>query len=183
MKISKRSWFTIGIGLFLIAFAGLWMVYSQQADVNDQLKEELAQARTRLNSIQVEQLPDEQSKLEQQLEATLKQSESARATLSQPMNSIIISDILFRTAEAHSVNITSISASVANRVTLDGVPCWAFPVSANIKGEVANLVGFITELNGDLAVINLKTVSLNIPTGGGEPSASIQIEAYTYEGS
>jgi len=26
-------------------------------------------------------------------------------------------------------------------------------------------------------------VSLNIPTGSGEPSASIQIEAYAYEGS
>ena len=183
MKLSKKSWLFISIGLFLIAFVGLWMVYAPQADVKNQLKEELAQAGTRLGSIQIEPLAYEQSELEQQLEATIKRSESARKILSQPMNSIIISDILFSTAEANSVNITSIGSPGASRVTLDGVPCQALPLTVNIEGEVADLVDFITELNGSLAIINLKTVSMEIPTGAGKPTASIQIEAYTYEGS
>ncbi len=183
MKLSKKSWLSIGIGLFLIALVGLGMVYSQHAGVKNQLKEELAQARARLGSIQVEPLAGKQYELEQRLKTTIEQSESARETLSQPMNSIIINDILFSTAEANSVNITSISSSGAGRVILDGVPCRAFPITANIEGEVANLINFITELNGDLAIINLKTVSMEIPAGDRRSTASIQIEAYTYEGS
>lgn len=183
LKLSKKSLLSIGIGMFLIAFAGLWVVYSQHAGEKNQLKEELAQARTRLSSIQVEQLSGEQSELEQQLETTIEQSESAREILSQPMNSIIINDILLSTAEANSVNVTSISSSGANRVSLDGVPCWAFPLTANIEGEVADVINFITELNGDLAIVDLKTMGMEIPAGGGRASASIQLVAYTHEGS
>ncbi len=183
MKISKKSWLSIGVGLFLIALVGLWTVYSQQSGEKNQLKEELAQAKARLTLIQIEQLANQQSELEWQLDETMRQSESARETLSQPMNSIIISDILFRTAEANSVNITTISSSGASQMTLAGVPCQALPLTANIEGEVADLVAFITELNGDLATINLKAVSMEIPAGDRKPTASIQIEAYTYEGS
>ena len=185
MKLGKKSWLFIGLGLFLIAFVGLWLAYSQQADMKSQLKEELAQAKARLSSIQIEQLTDEQGELEQQLEASMRQSESARETLSQPMNSIIISDILFSTAEANSVNITTISSSGASRVDLNGVPCRALSLTVNIEGEVADLIDFITELNGDFAITNVKTVSMEIPypAGARKSTANIQIGVYTHEGS
>ena len=64
---------SISLGIFLIAFAGLWTVYSQQAGVKNQLKEELTQAKTRLSSIQIDKLSDEQSELEQQLDTSMKQ--------------------------------------------------------------------------------------------------------------
>ena len=182
MKISKKSWLSIGIGLFLITLAGLCMVYSQHADVKNKLKEDLAQARARLTLIQIEQLADQQSELEWQLDETIRQSESARERLSKPMNSLIISDILFRTAEANSVNITTISSSEANQMTLDGVPCRALPLTASIEGEVADLVAFITELTGDQANINLNSVSMEIPAGDSKPKASIQMQVYSYEG-
>ena len=160
LKLSKKSLLSIGIGLFLIAFAGLWMVYSQHAGVKNQLKEELAQAKVRLGAVQVEQLSGEQEELERQLEETIEQSEFARGAFSQPMNSIIISDILLRTAEANSVNITTISSAGANRVVLNGVPCRSLPLTAYIEGEVADLVAFITELNDSLATINVRSVSM-----------------------
>ena len=183
MKLGKRSWLSIGIGLFLIVFVSLCMVYSQQTSMKNQLKEELNLAKSRLNSIQTEQLADRQSELEQQLEETMAQSEAARETLSQPMNSIIISDILFSTAEANSVNITEISSSVAGSVALEGVPCLELPLSAKIEGEVSNLVAFITQLNNDLASGIVKSVNLDIsqPEGNGKSAASIQMVIYKYE--
>ena len=69
---------SIGIGLFLIVFAGLWMVYSQQIGIKNQLQKELNLAKSRLNSIQIEQLADEQGELERQLEKTIAISCSAR---------------------------------------------------------------------------------------------------------
>jgi hypothetical protein len=182
LKLSKKSLLSIGIGLFLIAFAGLWMVYSQHAGVKNQLKEDLMQAKARLGSVQVEQLSGEQDELEQQLESTIEQSEFAREEFSQPMNSLIISDILLRTAEANSVNITTISSAAANRVVLNGVPCQSLPLTANIKGEVNDLVAFITELNDNLATINVKAVGIEIPVGDRKPTANIQMQVYSYEG-
>jgi hypothetical protein len=159
------------------------MVYSQQTNVKNQLKEELNLAKSRLNSIQIEQLAYRQSELEQQLEETIAQSEAARETLSQPMNSLIISDILFSTAEANSVNITEISSSVAGSVALEGVSCLELPLTAKIEGELSNLVAFITQLNNDLASGIVKSVNLDIPQpeGSGKSAASIQMVIYKYE--
>jgi len=183
MKLSKKSWLSIAIGLFLIALVGLWTVYSQQSGTEKQLKEELALAKSRLESIKLEQLTDKRGELERQLDETIAQSEDARETLSQPMNSIIISDILFRTAEANSVNVTETTSSVANKVVLEGVPCLALPLTARVEGELNNLVDFITELNGNLSIATVKAVSMEIPhpVGQRKPSASVQMVIYTYE--
>jgi len=183
VKLSKKSWLSVAIGFFLIASISLWIAYAQHAGERKQLKEDLVSVHSRLSSIQFEQPADRQSELEQQLEETLAQSEAARETLSRPMNSIIISDILFSTAEANSVNITEISSSAAGSVALEGVPCLALPLTAKIEGEVNNLVAFITQLNNDLASGIVKSVNVDIssPEGNGKSAASIQVVIYKYE--
>jgi len=183
VKLSKKSWLFIGIGIFLIALVGLWMVYSQQSGAKNQLKEEFAQAKSRLSSIQLEQYANQQEELEQQLDETIAQSEAARETLSEPMNSIIITDILFSTAENNSVNITNINSPGMTNEELKGVPCLALPLTASIEGEVSNLVAFITQLNDDLVNAVVKSVSMNIPypAGVSKPSINIQMVIYTYK--
>jgi len=185
VKLSKKSWVLISIGLFLIGMIGLWTVYSQQSGVEKQLKEELTLVNSKLDSIEIELLENKPGELEQQLDKTLEQSETARETLSQPMNSIIISDILFSTAEANNVNITAISSSVANRMTLEGVPCLTLPVTASIEGELNHLVDFVTELNGDYPIAEVNSFNVQIPYSAGNTtlSANIQMVIYAYEGS
>ncbi len=184
MKLSKKSWVFISIGLFLIGLVGLWTVYSQQSGVEKQLKEELTLLNSKLSLIELEQLAKKPGELEQQLDKTLAQSETAREALSQPMNSIIVSDMLFSTAEANSVNITAISSSVANQVTLEGVPCLALPVTASVEGELNRLVDFVTELNGDYPITEVNSFDVQIPYPADNTtlSASIQMVIYTYEG-
>ncbi len=183
MKLSKKSWLFIGIGIFLIALVSLWMVYSQQSGVKKQLREELALAASQLSSIQPEDLANQQAELEQQLDETISQSETARETLSEPMNSIIITDILFNTAESNSVNITEVKSSGMVDEELKSVPCRALSLTANIEGEVSNLVGFITQLNDNLATGVVRSVDMGIPYPAGDKksSASIQMVIYTYE--
>jgi len=183
VKLSKKSWVFISIGLFLIGLVGLWTVYSQQSGVEKQLKEELTLINSKLSSIELEQLAKKPGELEQQLDKTLAQSETARETLSQPMNSIIVSDILFSTAEANSVNITAISSAAANRVTLEGVPCLALPVTASAEGELNRLVDFVTELNGDYPITEVNSFDVQIPYPADNTtlSASIQMVVYVCE--
>ncbi len=181
MKLSKKSWLFIAIGVFLIALVSLWIVYSQQAEAKKRLQEELTLANSKLGSIQIEQLANNQSELGQQLDETIKQSETARETLSQPMNSIIISDILFSTAEANSVNITEVSSSGMTIEELSGVTCLALPITASVEGDLSNLVAFITQLNGDLATGFISSLDINItdPASNQKPSVNIQMVIYT----
>ena len=185
MKLSKKSWMFISIGLFLIGMVGLWMIYSEQSAVEKQLEEELALVNSKVDSIELEQLAQKPGELEQQLDKTLAQSQTARETLSQPMNSIIMSDILFNTAEANSVNIDAISSSAANKVDLDGVPCLALPVTVSVKGGLHQLVDFVTELNGKYPIAEVNTFNVQIPYTAGNTtlSASINMIIYSYEGS
>ncbi|MEE9398816.1 MAG: hypothetical protein V3V23_00935, partial [Dehalococcoidales bacterium] len=99
MKLSKKSILILIMGVFTIALFGLWTVYSQQADKQSHYNDELAATELKLNRVQIEQLSQRQEELEQQLTQNKSQSETARAALSQSIESIVISGILFDIAE------------------------------------------------------------------------------------
>lgn len=183
MKLSKTSWLFLAIGLFIITFAGLGAVRSQQAQQQNQLDEKLTSAELKLNGFQIEQLVNQQGELERQLSQTISQSETARDILSQPIGSIAISEILFDIAEANSVEITEISSSGPASEELAGVTLSVLPLTARVKGSLPNLVSFITSLNDDLPSGVVKSVAISIPeTTGAEASTNIQLVIYTYQG-
>ncbi len=181
MKLGKKSWLSIAIGFFLISSISMGISYSQNAGERKQLQEDLASVYSRLNSIQFEQTADRQYELEKQLSEIIAQSETARETLSQPMNSIIISDILFSMAEANSVNITEVISSGTTNEELSGVPYLALPLTASVEGDLSNLVAFITQLNGDLATGFISSLDMTItdPASNQKPSVNIQMVIYT----
>ena len=181
MKLGRKSWLAIAIGFFLIASISMGISYFQNAGERNHLREDLTSVYSRLNSIQFEQTPDRQHELEEQLSEIIKQSETARETLSQPMNSIIISDVLFSTAEANSVNITEVSSSGMTIEELSGVTCLALPITASVEGDLSNLVAFITQLNGDLSTGFISSLDMNItdPASNQKPSVNIQMVIYT----
>jgi len=184
LKLTKTSWLIITIGLFVIVLAGLGAVRSQQVHQLDQLKDELALAQLKLKGFQFEKLTFRQKELEQQLSETASQSEAAKTTLSQPVKSITISDTLFDIAETNSVNVTEIKSSGLAESNLEGVPCSALSLNAQVEGEMDNLISFITMLNNDFAAGAVKSVDINIPdrTGEKKPTANFQMVIYTYQG-
>ena len=48
MKLSKTSWIILGIGIFVIAFASLYMLYQGQVQKHDDARNELSQAQAAL---------------------------------------------------------------------------------------------------------------------------------------
>lgn len=183
MKLSKTSWLLITIGIFVIALAGLSVVRSQQVQQQNQLSEELTSAELSLKGIQLEQLSYQREELEKGLSLTTSQFEVARAMLSQPIESIAISSVLFDIAEAHGVELTEINSSGLASDELEGLTSSVLPLTAKIEGDVPNLVSFITGLNGDLTTGVVKSVNISIPEmAGEEASANIQLVVYTYQG-
>lgn len=182
MKLSKTSWLAIIIGVFIISLAGLGVVRSNQVREHNNLKETLALTQLKLQTIQLEQFPQRQEELEQQLSQTIAKSESARAVLSQPIGGIIISDLLFDLAEANSVNITEVASSGMADSNLEGVPCSELAIRAAVTGEVGDLVNFITALNNELRTGFVSAMDMNIPESGETPSARIHLVVYTHKG-
>jgi hypothetical protein len=182
LKLSKTSWLVIIIGVFIILLAGLGIIRSNQVQEQNNLKDTLGLTQLKLQTIQLEQFPQRQEELEKQLSQTMAESESARSVLSQPIGSIMVSALLFDLAEANSVNITEVSSAGMTDSNLEGVPCLALSFGADVTGEVANLVNFITSLNNELRTGVVSSTEINIPESGGMPSARIQLVVYTHEG-
>ena len=67
MKLSKKTLIVIGAVIFVVAAIGLYMVWSGQADEQNELNEKLTLAQTRLGGIQLEKLAPRQAELEEQL--------------------------------------------------------------------------------------------------------------------
>lgn len=183
MKLSKTSWLLITIGVFVIVLVGLSVIRSQQVNQQNQMNEELNTAELKLNGLQTESLSQRRAELEQKLSQVTSQSETARKALSQPLGSIDVSDFLFDIAEANSVNITVLNSPGLASTELTGVTCTVLPLSASVKGNLADLASFITQLNEDLANSVIGSVTINVPEASKEsPSASIELVIYTYQG-
>ena len=200
MKLSKKTWLVIAIGIFAIALIGLGMVHSQQVQQQNQLNEELTLAQMKLNGFQLAQLSDQQGELEEQLSQATSQFEAVKAMLSQPVGNIAASSILFDFAEAHGVKVTEMTSSGPVTENLEDVPCSVISLTAKVEGDVHNLVSFVTKLNSYFTTGVVKSVEINIPEttdegegeGEGEEeeeeqekekaSADIQLVVYTYQG-
>lgn len=184
MKLSKKSWLILIVGIAIAIFAGLWLARGQQVDEQEQLHEELSIVAMRLNGLQGEEISSQQGELEKQLSQAISQLETAKAVLSQSTGSIAVSGTLFDIAEATGVEITEISSSGLSSDSLEGITCSVLPLSVTVEGDVTDIISFVGSLNYDFTTGIVKSVEISIPETTSEEtvSANIQLQVYTFQG-
>jgi len=184
MRLGKTTLLVITAGVFIIALAGVGMVYFQQVHEQNHLNEQLALAQSRLSGLRLEQLSSQQAELGKQLSQATSQFEAVKTILAQPIGSIAVSNILFDIAEAHGLEVTEITAPGLAIEGLEGITYSVIPLSATVEGDVPNLVNFVTKLNSHLATGVVKSITITIPETDSEEKASadIQLVVYTYRG-
>ena len=184
MKLSKKSWLILIVGIAIAIFAGLWLARGQQVDEQEQLHEELSIVAMRLNGLQGEEISSQQGELERQLSQTISQLETAKAVLSQSTGSITVSGTLFDIAEATGVEITEISSSGLSSDSLEGINFLALPLTITVEGDVADIISFVGSLNHDFKTGIVKSVEISIPETTSEEtvSANIQLHIYIFQG-
>lgn len=182
MKLGKKSILIIGVGIFVIALIGLWLVYSQQLTQKEELESTLDTTKLKLTGINNETLSRRRAELEWQLEQVSSQADAARETFVQPVNSISVNDHLFEIAAAHSVNITAISSSGPVEEEFSGLVLPALPFSITATGNMTDLADFITRLNDDYPSCLIRTAGMDIPESGEPATANIEVTIYTYQG-
>ena len=194
LKLSKKAWIVLAIGIFIIAFASLNMAYSQQGQEQIRINQELSLAQLRLARFSPEELSSQQQKLENRLAHTEWKLEVAKASLRQLIESIEVTDTLFEVAETSGVEIIEINSPGLTSEELEGVAYSILALTAKVEGNVPNLINFILELNRKFPTGVLESVEIVVPgviegeTGGEEieepakPSAKLELFIHTYEG-
>lgn len=191
MKSGNPRYLLVILGVVAAIFVGLWVMRSQQAQEQERLYEELSVATERLNNVNSDELLSQQAELEQQLNQTLSQLETTKATVSQSAESISVSGTLFDIAELAGVEITVISSSPPSDSKWQEIPCLVLPLTVTIEGDVPSLLSFIGKLDRALATAVIRSAVITIPEATDEeessaevklPSANIQLGIYSYQG-
>jgi len=184
LRLSKRTGQIIAIGIVVIAFASLGTVLYDRLGEQSQLNEQLALTQSNLNRVQLKTLTSQQVELEKQLGETTSQFEAIKTIISQPLGSIAVTATLFDIAEAHNVEVIQMSSPSPTDSALEGVTYSVISLTAEVEGDVLNLVSFVKALNSFFTTGVINSVMITIPqTNNREKSlADIELFVYTYRG-
>ena len=184
MKLSKTGWLILTIGVFVIILSSLGVTFFQQTNQRNRLREELSLAQQKLDSIQFDQLYSQKEELTGQLSQTKSLLETARLSLSQPIESIDASDTLFDIAGTCGVEVTEVKSSTPTTIDLAGLDCFVLPLTTKISGDLSQLISFVIKLNSDLAtsVVGSVDITVSQDTTEKKSSASIQQFIHFYQG-
>jgi len=205
MRLSKTALLILGAGVFIIALAALFMLYSTQAGDEEQMEESLADAQALLPQL-IAQKEDWQSQLTQ-LESQLVQEASAldksMARFPEAVESIEYAEELFLIAHDCDLEIVSITSTAPRDQEVKDTPIIysittlevevspaaapPFPLTeAYLDSTVANMLDFVdTIVNGGyFTTANVEQVTIEIPEIGEseKPLAIIKLIIYSYEG-
>ena len=181
----NRKWLIYGAIIVLVAaLTTMGIIQVQQMKERDSLSDDLDMAEQLLNALEANQSSQWQDDSDTQPDDTQANFDTAKAELSQSIDSIIANESLFRIAADSSVTLTSISVSSFYDDTLAELPCSYLPLNVTAEGDLTTLLDFISRLNTDLTngLVRLATLSIPEASDKGESSADIEMVIYTYQG-
>ncbi|MCK4274367.1 MAG: hypothetical protein KAW90_05695 [Dehalococcoidales bacterium] len=183
-KLSKTSWLILSAGIFIVILAGLGVTRSQQLKEQTQLDEELSLSTMRVNSIGAADLRPQLEELQQRLEESEAQLIEVKDRLRQTVVSADVTDKFFVIAEYCGVEIMNLGTTQISTHEVEGVSCSTTSITTTVEGEVSGIIDFIISLNDGFTTGNVQSAHISIPEDSteSEPSASIQMVVYSYEG-
>jgi len=188
MKLSKTFWLILGIGISVIAVGILGWFYLDQRGEQQRLDDNLEVAQ-RTYSILVSQRDDLESQLSQS-ESELAQAESllreAKARFPESVESIEYDAALFGIADDCDLEITKLTASEPSDEEAETITYITASFTVDVEGTVAHILDFINTIatdedftNATIEMVNMKVPE---PDEEGEPSATINLVIYGYQG-
>lgn len=197
MRLGKTSLIILGAGIFIMAFIVLYMVYSQQTTIKQDLDEDLASARVALPRVvdesdnwqrQLSQLKGRLTELQGELAHAKSFLSDNQSSFPELVQSIEYDERFFKLADVWRLNIVSIAASEIQPRRSGSLIFSATKFSVQVKGNVADILGYVGALASDqnLATIEVTQVTINIPepetVTGKEASATIDLVIFGYRG-
>jgi len=174
MKLSKKVWLIVGIGVFVIIIAVLYVVYFQQVEERDQLSQKLAQAEALLPG-----LIAEKSDLEDQLTFATSSLETNQAKFPESVQSIEYGEYIFEIADRCNLTLASLSFPKPNELKVGPVTYSVVSLTLPVSGRLVDIFEFIDILRTDARFASTRVKSVNLNVAGG--SATIAVDIYGYK--
>ena len=193
MRLTRTSWLILALGVFVIAFVSLFVIYSRQASQQKDLKNSLAEAEARYPQLtsQIQTLQGQLAQRQSDLAAELSKLSAAKAKFPPSVQSIDYYQRLLAIADDCDLNVTSLTASGPRQQKADSVTYLVTTFNVAVRGEMTSILDFIHTLatSEDFTSATVEVININIPqppTGQGgipqESEASITMDIYAYPG-
>lgn len=191
-KLGKTARLVLGIGVFVAAFATLFMFYSHCSGEQAELERSLTGAQTQLASIvsgkaaMESRLADQENKLSA-ANALLK---SAQATFPRAHVNIEYDEVLADLAKLHNLDVVSMKAAEPCQKVIGGLTFTVISFEAEVSGTVYSILGMVDDIAEDAifdsATVQVIKLAVPEPEAAGEepepPSAIIKLVGYSYGG-
>jgi len=206
MKISKTAWLILGIGIFIIAFASLYVVYFQQGREQERLSDSLSVAQQTLPKLasekddwerQLTQLGSQLARLKSELARATSLLADSKTSFPKSVESIEYGERLFKIADGWGLEIIRFTASEpgdqkveveVGDIKVEDVTYFVTSFTVDVEGEVTDILDFINTIATDEYFINATVVEVDmvVPELASEeeeePSATIKLDIYGYKG-
>jgi hypothetical protein len=144
MKLSKTVWIILGVAIFIIGFAVLYMMYSRQGDEQEQLKSKIGANQATLVGLIKERESWQSQLLKLQDELAQRQDALTEANLALSQagtgwptsaESIEYDEKLFAMADAWNLNITMVTAVEPKEIKVEGITFTVSSFNVEVKGK------------------------------------------------
>lgn len=192
MKIGKMTVIFIVVGVFLIVGITMGYIRTQQAKQEQQLEQNLTQARQKLALIRTDDLEAQKEQITGDIQDYKARIDSALNSLPVPNDNIDATDTVLQTARSFGVNIVNISSSGESGTEIKDLTGTALPLNLTVEGSVQNIASFVVDLSRKFPTGTVKMVQIHnpeIPVSGLEEgqeiepaNAAITITIFNYKG-
>ncbi|MFC1979311.1 hypothetical protein ACFLVS_00285 [Chloroflexota bacterium] len=191
-KIRKTTLMVIAGGIVAVIVAIMGMTYFQHDSEQTELKDKIDVAQLKLNKYTAELNSAQKEQMEKRLTAAELQLINSKVSLSQSIESIEASGILFDFAEDYNLEITELSSIGIERQPIDRVNMLVLPVTATVEGDVLDLIDFINKWTSEYSTGRVESVEIAVvealeveegteETGEVEWSATITLFIFTHK--
>jgi hypothetical protein len=184
-EISRTLLLLVGVGIFVIALAGLLYLYLGEVSEKNDLEEDLAAVENQIAIIQVDIASSQQK--QDELEAGIAQDKAQTAVIinEQLTTSLLSSEIfqnMLTVAGDTNVHLTVIGETAITNGTLGGVSYKLRTISFTVDGSASNIYDFIDELSQDLDTSILNSMGMDTESNPNAPTqATMKLTTYSYK--
>jgi hypothetical protein len=161
MKISKVTWIFVIIGIVAIAGASLGMAHSRQTEQQNQLQQQIAQAKQKAALINNNELLTRQSQLNQEIKSYDGQLESAQTKLMADEDSISAADRILATGRNFNLQVEVLTQPGLSNGDLAGADCDILEVSIQVSGNMTDINNFVKDLSRQFPTSIVTSVNIS----------------------
>jgi Tfp pilus assembly protein PilO len=158
MKINQRYVILLGIAVFIIAFAFLYLSYTKQTGQQKLAKENLASATTTFNTVNKDktnqdnlltQANSQVAQLQSQLAQAQQQLQDKQQVIPAAIENIDYNELLFNIAHSNQLLVLNVNVNGPTENQVDKVSLYITMFTISVKGETSDILNFVNDLATD----------------------------------